>query len=139
MPHTPPSVPFRQRSWKRFIQGPDPALLEELYVPMLAAAVRYDRSCAYFSSSVLAAAARGFSRLIRTLIDQGDAAPRPAVRLVVNEEMSADDVRALTETGDLAGIEKLLLTRFPRSCWRSAASRCWLGSSSRACSISGSV
>ncbi len=103
---------FKARQWKRFIEGPDPALLEELYVPMLAAAVRYDRSCAYFSSSVLAAAARGFGRFIEGLIERGDSAPRPAVRLVVNEEMSGDDVRALTETGDLSRLEKLLLGRF---------------------------
>lgn len=112
MPETAPVVRFRDRSWKRFIEGPDPALREELYLPMLAAAVRYDRSCAYFSSSVLAAAARGFGRFIQALIEQGEKAPRPAIRLVVNEEMSAEDVRALTETSDLSKLEKLLLSRF---------------------------
>ncbi len=48
---------LRAHSWKRFIKGPDPQLLEELYVPGLREAVRYDRCCAYFSSSVLSAAA----------------------------------------------------------------------------------
>jgi hypothetical protein len=53
---------LRNHEWPRFVVGPDPALLEKLYVPALAEAIRYDRCCAYFSSSVLAAAARGFGR-----------------------------------------------------------------------------
>jgi hypothetical protein len=41
----------------------------------------------------------------------GDAAPRPAVRLIVNEELSEEDVRALTETGDLTALEEQLSRR----------------------------
>jgi len=108
----PNAASYGDRSWKRFLHGPDQDLVEQLYVPMLAAAVRYDRSCAYFSSSALAAAARGFGRFIENLLGMGEKAPRPAVRLVVNEEMPAEDVRALTETGDLATLEKLLQARF---------------------------
>ncbi|MFH1072611.1 MAG: helicase-related protein, partial [Nanoarchaeota archaeon] len=103
---------LRGKEWKRFLRGPDPALLEELYVPSLAEAVNYDRCCAYFSSSVLAAAARGFGKLIERLEVMGEKAPHPAVRLVVNEELSEDDVRALTETGDLSRLESLLGKRF---------------------------
>ena len=103
---------LRRREWKRFVEGPDPDLLEHLYVPALSEAIRYDRCCAYFSSSVLAAAARGFGKLIERLIAMGKKAPRPAVRLVVNEELSADDVRAMTETGDLSRLEKVLKRRF---------------------------
>lgn len=103
---------LRARGWRRFIRGPDPTLLDELYVPALAAAVRYDRCCAYFSSSVLAAAARGFAGLIGRLLDLGEQAPRPAVRLVVNEELSEADVRAMTETGDLSALEARLKKRF---------------------------
>jgi len=102
---------LRSRSWKRFLKGPDPQLLEELYVPALGEAVHYDRCCAYFSSSVLSAAARGFAALIDRLIAMGDKAPKPAVRLVVNEELSADDVRAITETGDLSALAKRLARR----------------------------
>jgi superfamily II DNA/RNA helicase len=107
------SIPsgLRSRAWKRFIRGPDPQLLEELYEPGLKEAIRYDRCCAYFSSSVLSAAARGFASLIERLIAMGDAAPRPAVRLVVNEELSEEDVRALTETGDLSALEEQLSRR----------------------------
>ena len=102
---------YRDREWKRFIEGPDPALLEDLYIPMLASAVRYDRSCAYFSSSVLSAAARGFGKLIENLMALGEKGERPAIRLVVNEQLDADDVRALTETGDLSKLEATLLGR----------------------------
>jgi superfamily II DNA or RNA helicase len=105
---------YRRREWKRFIKGPDQDLLEGLYVPMLSGAVRYDRCCAYFSSSVLAAAARGFGRLIERLESAGGQIARPAIRLVVNEELSAEDVRALTETGDLAALEALLNSRFKK-------------------------
>lgn len=99
-------------AWPRFIRGPDSELVEKLYVPALSEAVRYDRCCAYFSSSVLSAAARGFAGLIGRLIALGDNAPRPAVRLVVNEELVEDDVRALIETGDTSALEKTLAKRF---------------------------
>lgn len=103
---------LRKHTWERFLKGPDPELVNKLYVPALSEAIRYDRCCAYFSSSVLAAAARGFAPLISRLISLGDKAPRPAVRLVVNEELMPDDVRAMTETGDLSALEELLLRRF---------------------------
>ena len=103
---------LRGRTWKRFLRGPDSALLEELYVPALSQAIRYDRCCAYFSSTVLSAAARGFAALIERLETMGDSAPRPAVRLVVNEELPEDDVRALSETGDIEPLEQLLKNRF---------------------------
>lgn len=103
---------LRAGAWKRFLRGPDQALVDELYVPALGAALRYDRCCAYFSSSVLAAAARGFGGLIERLIALGDAAPRPAVRLIVNEELAEEDVRALLERGDASALEAHLLKRF---------------------------
>jgi len=109
-PLTPGSL--RGRAWKRFLNGPDPALLEELYVPALSEAILYDRCCAYFSSTVLAVAARGFGRLIERLETMGESAPRPAVRLVVNEELVEEDVRAMVESGDLSRLEVLLQRRF---------------------------
>jgi superfamily II DNA or RNA helicase len=107
-----PAGSLRRHEWSRFLQGPDPELVEKLYVPALAEALRYDRCCSYFSSSVLAAAARGFAGLIQRLMEFGEKAPRPAVRLVVNEELSANDVQAMTETGDTSKLEELLLKRF---------------------------
>jgi len=106
-----PKGSLRSRAWKRFLRGPDPTLLEELYVPALGEAIGYDRCCAYFSSSVLSAAARGFGKLIERLEALGATAPRPAVRLVVNEELSKDDVKALTEKGDIAALEAQLKRR----------------------------
>ena len=82
---------MRDRRWKRFFHAPDPELLSDLYVPALSMAVKYDRCCAYFSSSALSAAARGFGKLIERLESMGTSAPRPAVRLIVNEELSRDD------------------------------------------------
>ena len=102
---------YSDRDWTRFLAGPDPELLENLYVPMLGSAVRYDRSCAYFSSSVLAAAARGFGKFIENLIALGENVAKPAIRLLVNEQMDADDVQALTETGDISKLEAVLLER----------------------------
>jgi hypothetical protein len=102
---------LKQHHWQRFLWGPDPEVLEQLYVPALGEAVRYDRCCAYFSSSVLAAAARGFGKLIERLLSLGKEAPRPAVRLVVNEELDQADVRALLETGDTAKLTRHLLKR----------------------------
>jgi superfamily II DNA or RNA helicase len=107
----PPASGLRSRQWRRFLGGPDPVLLDELYVPALTEAVRYDRCCAYFSSTVLAAAAMGFGRLIERLLAMGGSAPRPAVRLVVNEELVAEDVRAMMETGDTAALEEALKRR----------------------------
>ena len=103
---------LRKQSWKRFLRGPDPELLEELYVPALSESILYARCCAYFSSTVLAAAARGFAGLIKRLESLGDQAPRPAIRLVVNEELQEEDVRAMTVTGDLSRRESLLKKRF---------------------------
>ena len=71
---------LRERTWTRFLRGPDPTVLEDLYVPALAEAVRYDRSCAYFSSAALSAAAQGFGKLIERLEALGDQAPRQVQR-----------------------------------------------------------
>lgn len=103
---------LRNRGWKRFLHGPDPDLLRELYVPALAMAIRYDRCCAYFSSTILAAAARGFGQLIERLKAMGGRAPHPAIRLLVNEELTEPDLKALLETGDLSSLETQLRKRF---------------------------
>lgn len=42
----------------------------------------------------------------------GDTAPRPAVRLVVNEELPMEDVRALTERGNTSKLAEALQRRF---------------------------
>jgi superfamily II DNA or RNA helicase len=87
---------LRDRHWRRFLTGPDPELLADLYEPALREAVRYDRCCSYFSSTVLAVAARGFAPLVeRLLASAGPPPDSPPVRLLVNEELSRDDVDAM--------------------------------------------
>lgn len=102
---------LRNRKWQRFLRGPDQDLVEELYEPALSVARRYDRSCAYFSSTVLAAAARGFGPFIEHLLALGAEAPKPAVRLVVNEELSREDVAAILEGRDTERLAARLLAR----------------------------
>jgi hypothetical protein len=103
---------LRSRQWPRFLMGPDPQLLEQLYIPGLSQAVHYDRCCAYFSSQVLAVAARGFGKLIERLKDAGDSVPKPAIRLLVNEQLDQEDLEALLTRGDLAPLIEQLLKRF---------------------------
>jgi superfamily II DNA or RNA helicase len=48
--------------------------------------------------------------MIQGLIDLGDARPKPAIRLVVNEQLDRLDVEALIERGDTSSLEKRLLS-----------------------------
>ena len=102
---------LRELRWPRFLRAPDAGLLETLYGPALSCAVRYDRCCAYFSSHVLAVAARGFGGLIRNLLELGEALPKPAVRLLVNEQLDPDDLQALLARGDESPLAEKLLKR----------------------------
>ncbi len=102
---------LRDRQWRRFVNAPDPELLSELYEPALAEAVRYDRCCAYFSSSVLAVAARGFAPLVARLLDSKEAFDRPPVRLLVNEELTRDDVDAMLHAHGAEALAEKLAAR----------------------------
>jgi len=86
---------LRDRQWRRFLNAPDRDLLSQLYEPALAEADRYDRCCAYFSSTVLAVAARGFAPLVARLLAPAQGVHYPSVRLLVNEELTRDDVDAM--------------------------------------------
>lgn len=73
-------------------------VISQVYEPALKCAVRYDRCCAYFSSSVLVAAAQGFAPFFErmrtgTLEYKG----QPFVRLLVNEELSEKDVDVMID------------------------------------------
>lgn len=103
---------LRKVSWNRFLRAPDAQLLDELYIPALSRAVRYDRCCAYFSSHILAVAARGFGGFIQNLLIYGDDLPRPAARLLVNEQLDQQDVDALLTTGDQSQLIRQLLKQF---------------------------
>lgn len=102
---------LRDRQWRRFVNAPDPELLSELYEPALAQAVRYDRCCAYFSSSVLAVAARGFAPLVARLLDSKEPFDRPPVRLLVNEELTRDDVDAILHAHGAEALAEKLAAR----------------------------
>lgn len=100
---------LRDRQWRRFLNAPDPELLAELYEPALRDAVRYDRCCAYFSSTVLAVAARGFAPMVDRLLASGGRPPgAPAIRLLVNEELTRDDVDAMLFARGAAGLAERL-------------------------------
>ena len=96
--------------WPRFLRAPDGQLVARLYEPALRRAVRYDRCCSYFSSSVLAAAAAGFGAFIERILD-GEIVAQPALRLLVNEELVEADVRALLDGSDEAPLIEALLAR----------------------------
>lgn len=100
---------LRSRRWRRFLNAPDPELLSELYEPALAEAVSYDRCCAYFSSTVLAVAARGFAPLVKRLL--GMHTSQPAVRLLVNEELTRDDVDAMLNARGAEALAERLAAR----------------------------
>ena len=102
---------LRDRQWKRFVNAPDPELLTELYEPALAEAVRYDRCCAYFSSSVLAVAARGFAPLVARLLDAAEPFAHAPVRLLVNEELTREDVDALVHAHGADALAQKLAAR----------------------------
>ena len=103
---------LRTVKWEKHLRAPDPQLVEKLYVPALERAVHYDRCCAYFCSSVLAAAARGFGGLVQNILKHGDKIPKPAVRLLVNEQLSQEDLDALLAKGDYDPLIKQLLKQF---------------------------
>lgn len=67
--------------------------LDSFYVPVLSAAVAYDRVAGYFRSTALAAAASGLGRFI---------AGGGQMRMIVGAELTEEDVRAATEGENLA-------------------------------------
>lgn len=103
---------LRSFKWKRFLRAPDSQLLDELYVPALSRAIHYDRCCAYFSSRVLSVAARGFGGFIKNILEGDNPPDSPVIRLLVNEQLDADDRSALLATGDQSLLIEKLLKQF---------------------------
>ena len=66
--------------------GPGNDPLAKFFIPALAASIRYDRSAGFFSSSMLAVAAAGVTRLI---------ANGGKMRLLVRAQLSEEDVEAI--------------------------------------------
>src|SRR5271166_846809 len=84
--------------------GPADQPLRDFFIPAMSASIRYDRAAGYFSSTMLAVAAAGVSKLI---LNGGK------MRLLCGADLSEDDVAAINE-GHAAlaeQVEKRLLTR----------------------------
>ena len=68
--------------------GPQDDRLKDFFIPALAASVRYDRAAGYFSSTMLAVAAAGVTKLI---LNGGK------MRLLCGAELSEADVEAIRQ------------------------------------------
>ena len=65
-------------------------MLEEFYVPMLAASTTYDRVAGYFSSSVIKHASAGFAKFCSNPNTRADN-ELPKFRLIVGARLSSED------------------------------------------------
>jgi len=85
--------------------GPSNDRLREFFIPAMAASIRYDRAAGYFSSTMLAVAAAGVTKLI---LNGGK------MRLLCGADMSEQDVAAIKEGHSTLAeqVEKRLITRF---------------------------
>jgi len=73
--------------------GPADDRLHDFYIPALYCSVRYDRSAGFFSSTALAIAAAGISRLIQN---------GGKMRLLVGAALTEEDIRAIQRGHDLS-------------------------------------
>lgn len=81
-------VDLRKLALKYVYDSDQDNILDEFYIPALSESVRYRRLAGSFSSSALAVAARGISRLI---------ANGGTMRLVAGAELRPDDVNAIMQ------------------------------------------
>ena len=75
----------------RFSTGPN-SLVHDFYIPMLACAKSYDRSVAYFTSSLLVSACDGLSALIKA---------EGKMRLVIGSPLDDDEYQAIKNSQDI--------------------------------------
>ena len=78
---------LRNIAWK-ISYGPQDDRLRDFFIPALAASVRYDRAAGYFSSTMLAVAAAGVTKLI---LNGGK------MRLLCGADLSEADVEAIRQ------------------------------------------
>jgi len=78
---------LRDIAWK-ISYGPQDDRLKDFFIPALAASIRYDRAAGYFSSTMLAVAAAGVTRLI---LNGGK------MRLLCGADLSEADVEAVRQ------------------------------------------
>lgn len=80
------------QKWRTLYTADTSNLVEEFYLPALAAATRYDRSTGYFNASALALAARGVEGLVRN---------HGKMRLVVGCTLGPEEVEAIKKGTEL--------------------------------------
>lgn len=78
-------------------------LVSDFYVPCLAAATSYDRAVGYFTSTSLAAAAKG----LRTFIER----PETRMRLIASPALTPEDANAIATGYDLRDVVERALLR----------------------------
>src|SRR5262245_54015403 len=111
-PDPPDASSLRAITWKRFLHAPASQLLDAPSTPAFGAVVGYVPCCRFLSGRVLAAAGRGFGGVLQSVLRLGDRAPRPAARLIVNEQLDPADLKALLATGDQSRLIDKLLKQF---------------------------
>ena len=79
---------LRENQFKDAYDSDEDDILNDFYIPALSSSVEYMRLAGYFSSTVLAAAARGISGFIRN---------NGRMRLIVGAKLKKTDVEAITE------------------------------------------
>ena len=84
---------LRDIPWK-ISYGPQDDRLQDFFIPAMAASVRYDRAAGYFSSTMLAVAAAGVTKLI---LNGGK------MRLLCGADLSEADVEAISQRARHAG------------------------------------
>jgi hypothetical protein len=95
---------LRDIPWK-ISYGPQDDRLRDFFIPAMAASIRYDRAAGYFSSTMLAVAAVGVTKLI---LNGGK------MRLLCGADLSEDDVQAIDQGhATLAQqVEQQMITRW---------------------------
>ncbi|MBI2568724.1 MAG: DEAD/DEAH box helicase family protein [Candidatus Schekmanbacteria bacterium] len=93
-------------TWKTKYDSDEDNLLDDFYDPVLACALRYDRSTGYFSAGVLTLAARGIEGIVRN---------NGRMRLVVGCTLDEPEVQAIERGEALKDVAGARLARVPLS------------------------
>jgi len=80
------TLSLRSRAWKPAYSDEEDDIVKDFLIPALENSVRYDRAAGFFSSTVLAVAARGITRLIRN---------GGRMRLITSVKLSEEDAEAI--------------------------------------------
>jgi len=73
-------------NWKIRYNNDEDDLINDFYIPALSNSISYDRKAGFFSSTALAVASKGVSRLIEN---------NGTMRLLISHHLSEEDIKAL--------------------------------------------